>query len=113
VVQNANPISALHEYCKKGNETSYFVLNFTHISLLHNISFSLFAAKIPDPEFECVSETVLESWQKGDKTFKKTEYTMRLEVEGKAYFQAAFTKKAAKTKAAEEAWNVIRVQTFP
>jgi len=87
VILNPNPISALHEYCKK--------------------------AKIPDPEFECVSESVLETWQKGDKTFKKTEYTLRLEVNGKAYFASANTKKAAKTRVAEEAWNYIRVSMFP
>jgi hypothetical protein len=27
--------------------------------------------KIPDPDFECVSENVLEFWQKGNQTFKK------------------------------------------
>ena len=30
--------------------------------------------------FECVSENVLETWQKNNHTFKKTEYTMKLEV---------------------------------
>ena len=33
-----------------------------------------------DPMFECVSENVLETWQKNNHTFKKTEYTMKLEV---------------------------------
>jgi hypothetical protein len=27
--------------------------------------------KIGDPEFECVAEHVLESWQKGNQTYKK------------------------------------------
>merc|ERR1712088_467462 len=80
VIQTANPISALFEYCKK--------------------------VKYPDPMFECVSENVLETWQKNNHTFKKTEYTMKLEVAGKSYFGSANTKKAAKTAVATEAWNV-------
>jgi len=61
-----------------------------------------------DPMFECVSENVLETWQKNNHTFKKTEYTMKLEVAGKSYFGSANTKKAAKTAVATEAWNVLR-----
>ena len=87
VIQNPNPISALHEYCKK--------------------------AKIPEPEFDCVSENVLETWQKAERTFKKIEYTIRLELNGKTYFAAANNKKSAKNKAAEEAWNIIRTGNFP
>merc|ERR1712141_546236 len=82
VIQTANPISALFEYCKK--------------------------VKYPDPMFECVSENVLETWQKNNHTFKKTEYTMKLEVAGKSYFGSANTKKAAKTAVSTEAWNIIR-----
>jgi len=82
VIQTANPISALYEYCKK--------------------------VKYPDPVYECVSENVLETWQKNNHTFKKTEYTMKLEVAGKSYFGSANTKKAAKTAVSTEAWNIIR-----
>jgi len=84
VIQTANPISALYEYCKKGK------------------------VKYPDPAYECVSENVLETWQKNNHTFKKTEYTMKLEVAGKSYFGSANTKKAAKTAVSTEAWNIIR-----
>merc|ERR1711935_418233 len=84
VIQTANPISALYEYCKKGK------------------------VKYPDPVYECVSENVLETWQKNNHTFKKTEYTMKLEVAGKSYFGSANTKKAAKTAVSTEAWNIIR-----
>jgi hypothetical protein len=31
----------------------------------------LWQVKIGDPEFECVAEHVLESWQKGNQTYKK------------------------------------------
>jgi len=82
VIQTGNAISALYEYCKK--------------------------VKYPDPAFECVSENVLETWQKNNHTFKKTEYTMKLEVAGKSYFGSANTKKAAKTAVATEAWNILR-----
>ena len=67
---------------------------------------------MPEPDFECVSENVLETWQKENKTFKKVEYTMRLEVAGKTYFGTANTKKKAKTNVAEEAWNLIRASKF-
>ena len=84
-----------------------------------------FAVKYPDPAFECVSEDVLETWQKNNHTFKKvaplikfrvinyngifqTEYTMKLEVAGKTFYGSANTKKAAKTVVANEAWNIIR-----
>jgi len=86
VIQTGNPISALYEYCKK--------------------------VKHPDPVFDCVSENVLETWQKNNHTFKKTEYTMKLEVAGKTYFGSANTKKAAKTAVATEAWNIIRSGTM-
>jgi len=86
VIQTANPISALFEYCKK--------------------------VKYPDPMFECVSENVLETWQKNNHTFKKTEYTMKLEVAGKTYYGSANTKKAAKTAVATEAWNILRTGTM-
>ena len=55
-----------------------------------------------------VSENVLETWQKNNHTFKKTEYTMKLEVAAKTFFGSANTKKAAKTAVATEAWNQIR-----
>ncbi len=62
--------------------------------------------------FECVSENVLETWQKNNHTFRKTEYTVRLEVAGKTYFGSANTKKGAKATVATEAWNIIRVGTI-
>ena len=58
-----------------------------------------------------VSENVLETWQKNNHTFKKTEYTMKLEVAGKTYYGSANTKKAAKTAVATEAWNILRTGT--
>ena len=67
---------------------------------------------LPEPDFDCISENVLETWQKDNKTFKKTEYTMRLVVAGKTYFGSANTKKLAKTRVATEAWNIIRAGTF-
>lgn len=59
-----------------------------------------------------MSENVLETWQKENKTFKKTEYTMRLVIKEQSYFAGANTKKAAKTEVANQAWNVIRTTTF-
>jgi len=82
VVTADNPISCLFEYAKK--------------------------VKIPDPEFDCVAENLLETWQKGNQTFKKVEYTMQLQVDGKTYLAASNTKKAAKQACASEAWNAIR-----
>jgi len=82
VITADNPISCLFEYAKK--------------------------VKIPDPEFDCVAENLLETWQKGNQTFKKVEYTMQLQVDGKTYLAASNTKKAAKQACASEAWNAIR-----
>ena len=45
-----------------------------------NHHFFSFLNAFIDPMFECVSENVLETWQKNNHTFKKTEYTMKLEV---------------------------------
>ena len=45
VITADNPISCLFEYSKK--------------------------VKIPDPDFECMAENLLETWQKGNQTFKK------------------------------------------
>ena len=59
-----------------------------------------------------MSENVLDTWQRENRTFKKVEYTIRLEVAGKTYFATANMKKLAKTRAAEEAWNIIRAGTF-
>jgi len=86
VIQATNPISALYEYCRK--------------------------IKAPDPDFECVSENVLETWQKDHHTFKKTEYTLKLQVQDKQFFASGQTKKAAKTAVANEAWNQLRIETI-
>jgi len=82
VITADNPVSCLYEYAKK--------------------------AKIPDPEFDCVAENLLETWQRGNQTFKKVEYTMQLQIAGKTYLAASNTKKAAKNATAAEAWNTIR-----
>lgn len=68
--------------------------------------------KVADPEFECVAENVLETWQKDNHTFKKTEYTMKLDVNDRTFYSSGNTKKSAKTAAATEAWNVIRIGTM-
>ena len=34
--------------------------------------------KIPDPDFECVSENILDSWQQGNKLFKKVNFYSEL-----------------------------------
>jgi len=82
VITADNPISCLFEYSKK--------------------------VKIPDPEFECVAENLLETWQRASQTFKKVEYTIELRVDGKTYLATSHTKKAAKQACAVEAWNSIR-----
>jgi len=82
VITADNPVSCLYEYAKK--------------------------AKIPDPEFDCVAENLLETWQRGNQTFKKVEYTMQLVIADKTYLAASNTKKAAKNATAAEAWNTIR-----
>ena len=71
-----------------------------------------FAAKLAGPEFECVSETVMDSRAVEKKSFRKMEYTIKLSVQDKTYFATASNKKAAKTAVAEEAWNVIRTGTM-
>lgn len=82
VIAADNPISCLHEYAKK--------------------------RKIPDPQFQCVSENILDTCMTGNMAFKKIEYTMKLDMEGKTYLASALTKKAAKQACASEAWNEIR-----
>jgi len=82
VITADNPISCLFEYSKK--------------------------VKIPDPDFQCVAENLLETWQKANQTFKKVEYTMQLQIDGKTYLASSNTKKAAKQACAAEAWNAIR-----
>jgi len=82
VITADNPISCLFEYAKK--------------------------VKIPDPQFDCVAENLLETWQQESKTYKKIEYTIQLQIDGKTYLAASNTKKAAKIACATEAWNYIR-----
>ena len=36
--------------------------------------------KIADPEFSCIAENLLETWQKANQTFKKIEYTMQVQM---------------------------------
>ena len=36
----------------------------------HNSNFP--TGSLPEPDFDCISENVLETWQKDNKTFKKT-----------------------------------------
>ena len=71
-----------------------------------------FAAKLSDPEFEIVAETVMDSRAVQTKVFRKMEYTMKLTVNDQTYFASASNKKAAKTAVAEEAWNIIRTGTM-
>ena len=79
----------------------------------NNLNLVLFPlVKVADPEFECVAENVLETWQKDNHTFKKTEYTMKLDVNDRTFYSSGNTKKSAKTAAATEAWNVIRIGTM-
>lgn len=82
VITADNPVSCLYEYAKK--------------------------VKIPDPEFSCIAENLLETWQKANQTFKKIEYTIQLKIDGKTYLASSNQKKAAKQATAAEAWNAIR-----
>ena len=71
-----------------------------------------FSVKLNDPEFETVSETVVDNRPNDSKKFRKTEYTIKLTVNGRTFFASAFTKKAAKMSVATEAWNIIRTGTM-
>lgn len=71
-------------------------------------SFLKISAKLSDPEFETVSETVVNR----QSAFKKVEYTIKLEVDGKTFYGSGHTKKNAKAAVATEAWNVIRTGTM-
>lgn len=82
VITADNPVSCLYEYAKK--------------------------KKIPDPDFDCIAENLLETWQRGNQTMKKIAYTMQLKIEGKTFHAESNTKKAAKQACAAEAWNSIR-----
>ena len=66
------------------------------------------AAKLSDPEFETVSETIVNR----QSPFRKVEYTIKLEVDGKTFYGSAHTKKNAKAAVATEAWNIIRTGTM-
>lgn len=83
VIQATNPISAIYEYCHK--------------------------AKMTEPNFEVVSETVISV---DPRNFKKMEYTMRLTIGGKNYEATAKTKKAAKQAVAALAWDALRMGTI-
>ncbi len=72
----------------------------------------LLSAKLNDPEFETVSENVIDNRQADTKKFRKVEYTIKLTVNGRTFFASAFTKKGAKNSAATEAWNIIRTGTM-
>lgn len=63
---------------------------------------------MPDPVFSTVSETVVDS----NGAFKKIEYMIKLEVEGKTFFASSLSKKNAKMAVATEAWNIIRTGTM-
>ena len=94
-----------------------YTKNFEILQDLASCFFLIFTSlsstvKASDPEFECVAENVLETWQKDNHTFKKTEYTMKLDVNDRTFYSSGNTKKSAKTAAATEAWNVIRIGTM-
>jgi len=82
VITADNPVSCLYEYAKK--------------------------KKIPDPEFDCIAENLLETWQRGNQTMKKIAYTIQLKIDSRTYLAESNTKKAAKQACAAEAWNSIR-----
>ena len=63
VITADNPISCLFEYAKKVGANWSDAFNVTIIVK--------FQVKIADPEFDCVAENLLETWQKGNQTFKK------------------------------------------
>ena len=50
----------------------------------------MYQVKIPDPEFSCIAENLLETWQKANQTFKKIEYT--IQVGANHAFDANFNK---------------------
>ena len=60
---------------------------------------------LTDPMFELSNENILEHFRNKDNLFKKTEFTMKCEVFGKVFYGKGFSKKEAKKKAAEDAWN--------
>ena len=76
VITADNPVSCLYEYAKK-------VLKDPN-RIEHSISTDLkqltWKVKIADPEFSCIAENLLETWQKANQTFKKIEYTMQVQI---------------------------------
>ena len=70
------------------------------------------SVKAPDPDFECVSENFLETWQCDNHTFKKTRFTLKLQVKDKQFFASGQNKKAAKMAVATEAWNQLRIENI-
>jgi len=83
-ITSDNPVSCLYEFAQK--------------------------AKIPNPKFDCIEEKILETWQKGNQTFNKVEYTVQLAIDGKTYLAKSNTKKSAKSATATEAWNTIKAK---
>lgn len=174
VVQNASPISALYEYCRKGESDGrarakapgmYFLLwvrkqfiayaqiakrqtqytlhcivyryycesKYFHRFCFCQIEMHLFFANashrrptnflssflpslpahIPEPDFDCVSENVLDTWQRDNRTFKKTEYTIRLIVADKTYFATGNTKKLAKNRSGRKTVIFVSLKAGP
>ena len=74
---------------------------FTHRSLI---------VKSKQNRIELVTRP--ETWQRDNHTFKKTEYTLKLQVKDKQFFASGQTKKAAKTAVATEAWNQLRIENI-
>ena len=64
VITADNPVSCLYEYAKKVKCSV----------LCGHLNNNCFQKKIPDPEFDCVAENLLETWMVGTKQMKKVEF---------------------------------------
>jgi hypothetical protein len=84
-ITSSNPISSLFEFAVK--------------------------KKIAQPVFNVINETVIGLAQLKNKNgtqFKKIEYTLECEIDGKRFKAVGMNKKAAKTTAAMEAWDAMK-----
>ena len=70
VITADNPVSCLYEYAKK------VITDFCEV---WDLVFYFLQKKIPDPDFDCIAENLLETWQRGNQTMKKVNSIFILE----------------------------------